>query len=47
MLTEEEINALITTIGRVKVSDIHICICKEVHSGLRELVDAQRIIGSF
>lgn len=40
-LTEAEIDALVVTIGQVRVIDIHLCRCKAVHTALGELKDTQ------
>lgn len=42
--TEAQIDALIVTIGRVTLSEVHLCRCVAVHEGLRELTDTQSLI---
>lgn len=40
-LTEAEIDALITTIGKVTLGSVHLCRCQAVATGLGELKDVQ------
>lgn len=40
-LTEAQIDALVTTIGKVRISDVHLCRCVAVHEGRAELIDVQ------
>jgi hypothetical protein len=40
-LTEDEIDGLITTIGRVRIADVHACRIKAVHTGMTELKNEQ------
>ena len=39
--TEAELDALICTVGKVRVSEVHLCRCQAVHSGLGEMKEAQ------
>lgn len=40
-LTEVEIDAMVATIGNMRLQDIHPCRIKAVHTGLSELKDVQ------
>lgn len=40
-LTEAELDALICTVGKVRISEIHLCRCQAVHTGLGEMKEAQ------
>lgn len=43
-LTEAQVDALITTIGKVTIDQVHLCRCKAVHEGLEELKNTQTLI---
>lgn len=43
-LTEEQVDALVTTIGKVTLSQVHLCRCRAVHEGLEELKNTQTLI---